>query len=162
MADNYLTFSEVIAHLTTDEEQWLHKYLQPPRDEDFDSWTEEKQQAWLEEHGVDDFYDWPGFQYEICDRERVGRRLWLYTEESGNTETVTRVVQAFLKRFRPADCFALSYAITCSKMRVGEFGGGAIFVTTDSVEWIDSYDWVEEKQEEWKRMTNQQEGFADE
>jgi hypothetical protein len=28
----------------------------------------------------------------------------------------------------------LSYAIRCSKLRVGEFGGGALFVTADDVQ----------------------------
>ena len=39
----------------------------------------------------------------------------------------------------------MTYARTCSKPRVGEFGGGAVFVTADEVKWENAYDFVEEE-----------------
>jgi hypothetical protein len=39
----------------------------------------------------------------------------------------------------------LTYANTCEKPRVGEFGGGAMFVTADNIVWEDSYTFVAEQ-----------------
>ena len=60
-----------------------------------------------------------------------GRHLWVYAEESGSPDNVAWLVQKFLKKFRPDQCWSLTYSTTCSKPRVGEFGGGAVFVTAD-------------------------------
>ena len=58
---------------------------------------------------------------------------------------MAHLVQKFLKKFRPDQCWSLTYATTCSKPRLGEFGGGAVFVTADSICWNSSYDFVEEQ-----------------
>ena len=39
----------------------------------------------------------------------------------------------------------LTYATTCSKPRVGEFGGGAVFVTAHEIKWQNAYDFVEQE-----------------
>ena len=67
----------------------------------------------------------------ILTQDGWGRHLWFYAEESGSPDNVAWLVQKFLKRFRPDQCWSLTYAATCSKPRVGEFGGGAVFVTAD-------------------------------
>ena len=78
-----------------------------------------------------------GFEYAFHDDHDTpdgwGRHLWLYTEESGSPERVAHLVQKFLGRFRPNQCFSLTYATTCSKPRAGEFAGGAVFVTADRI-----------------------------
>ena len=64
----------------------------------------------------------------------------------GNPDNVAWLVQKFLKKFRPDQCWSLTYAATCSKPRVGEFGGGAVFVTADEIKWQNAYDFVEQEQ----------------
>ena len=71
--------------------------------------------------------------------------MWLYAEESGNPLAVAQFVQAFLKRFRPEESFALTYAYFCDKPRLGEFGGGAIVVTTKSINSFDAHEWANEQ-----------------
>jgi hypothetical protein len=55
------------------------------------------------------------------------------------------LVTKFLKEFRPDQCWSLTYATTCSKPRVGEFGGGAVFVTADAISWQNAYGFIEEQ-----------------
>ena len=71
--------------------------------------------------------------------------MWLYAEESGNPDNVAWLVQKFLKQFRRDQCWALTYAATCSKPRVGEFGGGAIFVMANKITWQNAYDFIEKQ-----------------
>ena len=66
------------------------------------------------------------------------------------------VVQAFLKKFRPDAFFALTYAAWCDKLRVGEFAGGALFVTAMSFEILMAGDWVDEKRESFAQQQRQQ------
>ena len=41
----------------------------------------------------------------------------------------------------------LTYAVTCSKLRVGEFSGGAYFVTADEIRQQHAYDFANEQRE---------------
>ena len=90
------------------------------------------------------------------DRGGWGRHLWVYTEECGAPENIAWLVQKFLKTFRPNQCWSLTYATTCSKPRVGEFGGGAIFVTADEIKWQNAYDFVEEQRRRLQGQTNEE------
>ncbi|MGA2258340.1 MAG: hypothetical protein ABSG53_27055, partial [Thermoguttaceae bacterium] len=53
------------------------------------------------------------------------------------------LVHKFLKRFRPDQCWSLTYANTCSKFRVGEFSGGAVFVTANEIKCQNADDFVQ-------------------
>jgi hypothetical protein len=79
------------------------------------------------------------FDTDEAGPENWGRHLWIYAEEGGDVERVAHLVQKFLKKFRPEECWSLSYATTCSKPRVGEFGGGAVFVTAADIKWQSAY-----------------------
>jgi hypothetical protein len=74
-----------------------------------------------------------GFQAEV---EEAG--LWIYAEEVGTPEFVVPLVQAYLRRFDPQGCHGFEWANTCSKMRIDEFGGGAVFITADEARWMAS------------------------
>jgi hypothetical protein len=67
---------------------------------------------------------------------------WVSSEEYANIDQVVDVVQEFLRKFRPDACFRLEYADTCSKPRVGEFGGGAVLVTAVGADWMNTGDWL--------------------
>jgi hypothetical protein len=106
--------------------------------------------AWRDlEDGDPDGGETIGFACEFHDDHDTldgwGRHLWLHTEESGCPERAAQLVQKFLKEFRPRECWSLTYATTCSKPRVGEFAGGAVFVTADEIKWQDASDSTEQE-----------------
>ena len=155
MADNYVQFSEVLAHLTDAEVAWLRDQLQPvviihdqelPADSPAVT-VAEHEATWRGPRfllGCDDESGWgdePEFSYEFSLHEpqgQWGRHLWIYSQEYGNVDQVAQLVQKFLRQFRPHDCWSLTYAATCSKPRVSEFGGGAVLVTAERIRWHDA------------------------
>lgn len=66
---------------------------------------------------------------------RVGSDVWIYAEESGDTDAAAELIHRFFKRFRPTDTCVLSWAETCSSMRVDECGGGECLITADWIYW---------------------------
>ncbi len=162
MANNYLQFSEVIPHLTEDEGTWLRNQLERVyvfgereyREGEVPEDLARQDADWIGIRGLRDAEDPPeddefiGFQHEFCkddDRDGWGRYLWIFAEEDGGVDCVVHLVQKFLRQFRPGECWSLTYATTCSKPRVGEFGGGAVFVTVDEIRWQDAFDFVEQQ-----------------
>lgn len=79
------------------------------------------------------------------DSELSKNGLWVYAEEYGNIETLGRIIQAFFRKFRPDGFFDVTWADTCSKMRVDEFGGGAMVVTAEKIEVFTVYDFVHQQ-----------------
>lgn len=163
MADNWLQFSEIIAHLTESEEAWLKRQFEPIRVFGDKEYAEDALPAELADtepdwSGIrflrdksdhDPAWDYLDFNYDFHDDHHPGgwgRHMWLYAEEGGDPGGVALLVQKFLKEFRPDQCWSLTYATTCSKPRVGESGGGAIFVTADEIKQQDAYDFVEQEQ----------------
>jgi hypothetical protein len=142
MANNYLQFSASLDDLTSEEAKWLEEQLAE---------DENHCPVFLRDHedSEDDDYTYSGFECEF--QEREGKcYLWLVAEESGAPGRVAHLVQKFLKRFRPDQCWSLTYATTCSKPRVGEFGGGAVFVTADEVRWQNAYEFIAQQQSTFK------------
>ena len=131
MANSYLQFSELIKLASEEEVAWVRRQLD-------------------DDHHADRAWELPedeslGFDWRVFEEPAEARRLWLYTEESGDPLAVGRFVQAYLKRFQPTGSFALTYACTCDKPRVGEFGGGAIYVTAKSIDSFDAHEWAGER-----------------
>jgi hypothetical protein len=121
MANNYTLFSEVLPNLTDEEAQWLKEQLE----------TGLEDSRVLHQFDTDDEPDgW-------------GRYLWLYADESADLEQVAIFVQKFLRQFRPDQYWSLTFATTCSKPRVGEFSGGAAFVTANDIKWQSSHAFIE-------------------
>ena len=164
MANNYLQFSEVIPQLTTQEADWLRGQLEVvcvfgehehPEDK-LPSGMNRDEADWIgcrayrDMLGYDPNYGWDlGFEYQFSrnDRDKVwGRHLWLYADESGAVDRVAHLVQKFLKAHRPDESWSLTWAVSCSKPRVGEFGGGAVFVTAEEISWQDAHDFAADRQ----------------
>lgn len=126
--------ADPIRNLTPEEVVWIKKYTRPPRDHA--EWPEDEaaQKRYLEEWhklfpDVDDHDGWPSFNSALEDNETC---WWIYAEESCNLDHVVAMVQAFFWKFRPREVFSLTYAETCSRMRVDEFSGGWLVVTATS------------------------------
>jgi hypothetical protein len=159
MADYYTQFSEVLSHLTADEEAWLRQQLahvhvfgdkeyaddELPGNLDPDKADWSGFRAWRDREDLDG--DTLGFEYRFDSNGEWGCYLWMYAEESGEPESVAQLVQKFLGRFCPDQCWGLTFAGTCSKPRAGAFGGGAVFVTADEIKWNDAHDFVEKERQ---------------
>ena len=133
MADNFLLFAESITKLTPDEEAWLAERLASDNEATNDP-------------VADDENDSMGFEFEFYGEQPDSRCLKLYAIEAGDPDAAACFVQEFLRRFRPQASFGLSWCASCSKMRDGEFGGGAIFVTAERIEAWSSGEWLSERE----------------
>lgn len=127
MADYYLQFSETLDELTPEEEQWLHEQFAGDPDTGCPVFLLD-----YEDRDADDTDYHFGMSF---DGQGDSRHLWLYADGHGDVGRVAHLVQKFLKQFRPDESWSLGYATTCSKPRVGEFGGGAVFVTARDIRW---------------------------
>ena len=156
MANNYLQFSECIC-IEADEFEWVEKYLGILGtfiDEDLKDPETHPDYA-LYRSVLDTFEIEPDaesfdFEWNIEDRTKNSALLYIFSEESGNLENAALFIQQFLRKFRPDGYVSLTWAATCSKMRAGEFGGGAAFITAEKIEFMDSYSWVDKQIAEFK------------
>jgi hypothetical protein len=148
MADNYLQFSESLDDLSPKEIAWLTEQLAEDPATGCPVFLMD-----YEDREADDL-DY-GFQREF-EGPPEHRYLWLSAEERGDVERVAHLVRKFLKQFRPHQCWSLTYATTCSKLRLGEFGGGAVFVTAEGIRWNNAYDFVEEQRKLFERRQQQE------
>lgn len=65
------------------------------------------------------------------------------SKRTGSPDHAAYLVQRFLKTFRPRACWSLTDAVTCSKPRPGAFGGGALFVTAESIEPLHAHAFID-------------------
>jgi hypothetical protein len=160
MANNYLQFSEAIYKLSEDERAWCEARLRHL----------EGLLPTLVDDGKDETYvpcapeDRPYLNGAGClcflwsiNPEQDGHCLWIYTEENGDAQQVALFVQEFLARFRSNEYFTLTWAETCSKPRISEFSGGALFVTADEIAWNGAFPWLGEKIREFDRRKDRAE-----
>jgi len=163
MANNYLNFSEVLTDLDKEDVEWLEEQLNffgryhdecAAHDLDFEdhpNFAEAEHRynmynmEWDEE-GFD--FTW---KFELADSGEKGKRqLWVYSDDSGNVEQIATLMHEFLKARQPDGCFHLSYSLSCSRPRVGEFGGGAFFATAEGIEWMETYSWIDSRRRAFK------------
>jgi len=150
MANNYTQWSEFFPLNSSEEAAWIKSVLCLNIDnyqtDDSLSESEARQIILKNEFGInistDDADFFPGFSVEFSDNDSG---VYIYAEEFGNVDTAASIFQTFLKKFRPSDYFKIEWADTCSKPRAGEFGGGAVFVTADNVEWTHTGTWISER-----------------
>jgi hypothetical protein len=154
MADTYVEFSQVLSHLSTDEVSWLQNQLDivyvldgkegaDPADA---TWTGCRAFRDMEDPDLE-FDEDVGFDYSFSDEvhKEWGRYLWIHSEQNGSMDRVAYLVQKFLRKFRPDQSWSLTYAITCSKPRVGELDGGAVFVTGSDIKHFDTWQFANEE-----------------
>ncbi len=94
---------------------------------------------------------WGGFEAE----KLHPNDLWIHDGgESGDPESAAALVQHLLEKYLPNECFYISWAATCSKPRLDEFGGGALFITAQGVTGMSSWDWARKQQDKWEKTKN--------
>ncbi len=69
--------------------------------------------------------------------------LWVYTDESIDTEQAAIFTQAVLLSFNLPSIVEIQAAHTCSKQRTDAFGGHACIVTKDHIRWNELYSFLE-------------------
>lgn len=149
MANNYTQFSEKILLNNGKEMLWWKQHLDI---------TEETRDAWDEEgRPITDearfFYrtteggsDW-SFNHRVkIDMETTRYCVWFSSWKNGNVDQVAKLVQLFAQEMRPDLHFTLSWADTCDKLRIGEFGGGAVIVTKDEIRYFSTFEWLSEQE----------------
>ena len=129
MANNYLLFStKVLTNLKLEEKVFLERCFGDDPiglpEEEVPAWEEryelraiDCQGIWMS--GIDSFFD-----ESDCS-------LTVFSEESGDLEHLLAVLQVFLTKFRPTEHIVIEWAMTCSRPRPGEFGGGVVLITSD-------------------------------
>lgn len=127
MANNYSYFSFSFETRTAEELAWLltHMAITP------DTLSDTALKEFAETVGCDaqEIVDyWPP-----CEVETQGNTVYMYSEESFDSEMVAGFLSAFLRAHNRTDILSFEYAVTCSKPRPGEFGGGAVVIS--ATEW---------------------------
>jgi hypothetical protein len=148
MANNYTLFSQVIDGVTPEEETWLKEACTVPEPGEE---TSEVRKKLLEQYSHHVAYEdnFPMFDWHFGGKGE-GRMFFIVSEEDGSIDDIAVVVQEFLAKFRPDNFFQLSWAATCSSPRVGEFGGGAVFVTAKGAKFMSDTEWLRLQREEFR------------
>lgn len=143
MSNSYSQFSEQL-RLSNDPEvfkkqkEWISKALlcRDEWEEPVDAVAGSDQEELFKQYlAVCDVFDpgdveyWPDFGWGFTDDDE-GNFLWLYAEEGFNVDNLIAFVQAFLKQHYPDRVFTMQWAEFCDKLGFGEFGGGALVVTS--------------------------------
>jgi hypothetical protein len=133
MANSYWRFSEMIAGITPEEEKWIRDVLSLDPDEG----DEEAEQLMklMSLEGDVDLDGWPNFEWRLRDGE-----LWLHSEEGFTEDHLCWFVRELICRFRPEFVFSVSGSASCSKPRIGEFGGWWLVISKDGVKGGNTWD----------------------
>lgn len=151
MSNNYLQFSFAIK-VPESQAGWVRELVEIAEDlVGIDDPDEESQANY--DLLCDVFPEWAEYQeLGFCLDLDANNECWIYAEESGNTENVVCFLMKLLGRCYEAGeelkQVGFSYSETCSSMRIGQFGGGAIRVflngSTPEVEYMNTESWLAE------------------
>lgn len=148
MANNYTQFAGSLHGLNTDEVRWLRHALRDVG-KVFTDAKGEPITALLDPLRAAEPWrtdDWTpgGFNFDFSfDSEDKGTNLRIFAEENGDAYGAGLLVHNFYKLFRPKEIWCLTWADTCSKLRDGQFGGGAVIVTAKEVRQYSTYEWCD-------------------
>lgn len=139
MATSYTRASAAIHNVTPEEGAWWTHFFVPSDELSEEELKERMKRFDLDEYDIDDF---PNFNSKYIPDEEI---IWISHDESIDLDHVAMAVQEFLRRFRPDDAWGMEYAMTCSKPRIGEFGGGAFVVTATEESWTSTSTWLSQE-----------------
>jgi hypothetical protein len=144
MADNHTQFSESLDIPSFEAAQWIRKVLEldPEVEEDLTALKSALSLTDIEQAELD---PWPQFEWEI---ENENQSLWLHCDYHCDFDHIIWFMQSLLKKFMPTKIFTLTNAETCSKPRIGEFGGGWLVVSASEVKNGNTWEACEKAVEE--------------
>jgi len=118
MANNYLQFSTLF--LLKDEKQ-VEEAMKIIRKTAIEYLVEN-------DYADGDEFDEESMGFNGTSFEPDGNDIWIYGDEYGDPNLVAEVVKELLEHFKIDDPFYMGWALTCSKPRLDEFGGGAMCI----------------------------------
>jgi hypothetical protein len=71
--------------------------------------------------------------------------IWVHADESIDVDLMVVILQAYLKKFHPNSSIGFQWADTCSKPRLDEFGGGAVYIAADDAAFMSTGHWLDEQ-----------------
>lgn len=128
MANNYLTFSFTLTFPNEATCDLAYAYYNGP---DFAKRIEQ-----LDGEGADT----PCFE---CTKEGPAE-LWIRSEEYGDVNHVAEFLEEVSRSLLNHERIGFQWACTCSKLRVGEFGGGAMWTDGRDSHWHSTYQFLDE------------------
>ena len=141
MADNYTQFSFGVQLASPAEAEWIEELVSFA-----DNNSEELPPGELTDVLLRINPDWEygpylEFDYQIDG----GLELWIHDDGGqGNTTIVANFLGEYLRRFNHDTKIAFEFCWSCSKPRIGEFGGGACVVSANEEKWFSSSQFIEE------------------
>jgi hypothetical protein len=93
------------------------------------------------------------FSYTIEEApETKKKHLRIYSEENCDLTHVAYFMYRLLQEGDdPNAVWSLTYAASCNKPRIGEFGGGAVVVTPEWVKWHNAHFEADRIKKEWRK-----------
>jgi hypothetical protein len=79
-----------------------------------------------------------------ADGNELEPALWIHSEDGG-IDAVCDFLQHLLQKFHPQGCVAFEWANDCSQPRTDAYGGGAAFITADSIQQMGTWNWIAEQ-----------------
>jgi hypothetical protein len=144
MENNYTQFSEMLTLETEEQRKWCEKFL--PLFTEYDSEKDRpRSNALLNDLRKDvnddelvgvvvDNID----QEYFCEASIEEEGLWVFSEEAANIELAACLIQCFLKTFDIDKEFVITWADTCSPLRLHEFSGGTVLITKNGQAWCNA------------------------
>jgi hypothetical protein len=132
MADTFIQFSFEVQLVNNTIKEWANDFLSYP----------EKHGRFIEDECPEFEWDSPGFDWSIKDNS-----MEIWADCQGNVENVIVFLEELLKQegYTP-DKIGFCYSYSCSKPRVGEFGGCGIKIARTpsgtSVNYLDTNEWI--------------------
>lgn len=166
MANNYTQWCIGIEFASTEEKLWmqdmvlkLNNYAELYQDNpdpkespgEFKELQELKEVLGPIAGTIDDFRDFVSFTVSYVGDEGK-QTVYFESEEAADPAEIELLLQAYLKKFHPDKSISLSWASWCDKSRVNEFGGGGVFITATGISQMNSWEWLEEKEAEFKKQ----------
>jgi hypothetical protein len=149
MANNYLQMSESYA-LNEAQAAWVQKFMEDcwlyegGQDLDPDSPEGKRFLAMVDPNEEsDDLSDLAvrAANHFTLERDRDGKAsLWIHGDEYVNVDVVTMVLSTMLEETASDDVMTGTWAETCSKPRIGEFGGGWFAVAAKRILFGSTWD----------------------
>ena len=135
MANNYLQFAESMNLQTEEQVTWWREAVSDPGDQTTPKWSKELY-CWIKDEvglGEDEPYG-AEITFDPHPDDPAVTKVFFVAEGMGNPMEVGLLVKAFLKHFKmDKEIFRLTWSETCSKMRVGEFGGGYLITNSQDL-----------------------------
>ena len=91
--------------------------------------------------------EWLDVYWSVEDHGTDQPFIWFRHDESANPSAVEIIARELLEHFKLDEPFCCEWACTCSKPRIGEFGGGC-FIAKRGMDTV----WVDSFREAWRQF----------